>query len=101
MGLFGIKNAFNQGLDDFKRTPNALLVDVRTPQEYAAGHVPGSVNLPVERIDTISWGTDRPLFVYCLSGARSGRACAWLKGRGYRAVNIGGISSYRGEVERN
>ena len=79
-----------------------LLVDVREPDEYAQGHVPGSVNLPLSRIrsaEDVLTDYDAPLFVYCLSGGRSGQAVSTLTRMGYTAVtNIGGISSYHGEV---
>lgn len=41
------------------------------------------------------------LFVYCLSGARAGRAVAFLQKTGYEAVNIGGISNYKGTLVRD
>lgn len=50
---------------------------------------PGSVNLPLDRIETIAIAPSRPLFVYCRSGARSAQACSILKRRGYDARNIG------------
>lgn len=61
---------------------------------------PGSVNLPLDRIETIAIAPSRPLFVYCRSGARSAQACSILKRRGYDARNIGGVLGYRGRLER-
>lgn len=90
---------FQEGLDQAKATPGAILLDVRTPDEYAAGHIPGSVNFPLERIQTYD-GSD-PVFAYCRSGARSARACAQLIQMGYTAVNLGGIIDYRGELEKS
>lgn len=94
----------NRGLEQFRETPGALLLDVREEYEYAAGHLPGSRSLPLSRIREIgTLAPDRtaPLFLYCLSGARSGQAAALLRGMGYGSVtNIGGISGYRGETER-
>ena len=49
----------NQGVAEFVNTPNSLLLDVRSEDEYAAGHIPGSVNLPMQRLLT-SLG-----FVHC------------------------------------
>lgn len=97
---FGKRVNLEEGLEKAKNTPNSVILDVRTEQEYRSGHVPGSKNIPLDRIDTISIPKDRPLFVYCLSGARSGNACSALKRQGYNATNIGGISGYKGEVER-
>jgi len=63
----------------------AVVVDVRTPQEFAAGHVPGAINLPVEAI--ASWADqvpkDKPVYLYCRSGNRSRQAAEYLKKKGY------------------
>jgi len=79
------------------------VIDVRTPDEYRAGHIPGSRNIPLNRIDEIEEVVpdhDAKLFVYCLSGARSASACAVLARMGYtNVVNIGGIANWRGEIE--
>ena len=73
--LFGNRPSFQEGLEKCRATPNAVLLDVRTREEYASGHVPGSVNLPLDQISQIEKtgaGKESPLFVYCHSGARSG-----------------------------
>lgn len=95
--LFG-KN-INSEIEKVKEIEGAVLLDVRTKEEYAQGHVPGSINIPLNRLakEKIPRG---PLFVYCLSGARSSQACNYLKKQGYEAENIGGISGYKGRVER-
>ena len=91
----------DQGVKEAGETAGAVLLDVRTREEYADGHVPGSVNIPLNQLETISYGKDTPLYVYCRSGARSGRAVQVLKKSGYeKAVNIGGIMDYHGAVER-
>jgi len=89
----------NDGVSAFRKTPDAVLLDVRTPEEYAEGHIPGSKNLPLNRLPALSAKKDTPLFVYCYSGARSRRACAWLKQNGYMTTDIGGIMNYRGAME--
>ena len=105
MGFFSFLRGpdIHAGLAQFEATPGAVLLDVRTPQEYAQGHIPGSRNLPLQELDGIGQAVpDRatPLFVYCLSGARSRQAAAMLGRMGYTGVtNIGGISGYRGEWE--
>ena len=101
-GLFGGAD-INAGVKECKETPGALLLDVRTEEEYAAGHIAGSVNLPLGTLDGITdlAGEETPLFVYCRSGARSGSAVAALKRMGYTgARNIGGIVSWRGPVTK-
>ena len=106
MGFFDFLKSpdINQGLQQYVDTPGALLVDVREPEEYAQGRIPGSVNVPLSCLSAIvDAASDKstPLFVYCLSGGRSGQAVAGLSRMGYGAVtNIGGISGYHGEVER-
>ena len=94
----------NQGVEEYKNTPGAFLIDVRSPQEYASGHVPGSENIPVQafrEIEELVENKETPLFVYCLSGSRSGRVVRAFQTLGYTNVkNIGGVSAYRGELER-
>lgn len=91
-----------QGLAEYKTVPGALLLDVRTPEEYRGGHLPGSQNVPLSSLDKVrrvAENKSTPLFVYCHSGARSRQAAAILGGMGYTQVkNIGGIAGYRGEV---
>ena len=94
----------NKGVAKLRDTEGAVLVDVRTPQEYREGHIPGSKNVPLQQLDKIGSVTDNkdaPMFVYCYSGARSRQAVAVLRHMGYANVNnIGGIAAYRGKVER-
>ena len=90
----------DEGVRLCRSTPNAVLLDVRTPEEYAAGHIPGSVNHPLERMQTYDGDVSMPIFAYCHSGARSARAVALLRELDYEAVNLGGIIHYRGELER-
>ena len=94
----------NVGVDEFRNTPNAVLIDVRTKEEYKDGHIEGSINIPLQNIysvQTVITDLDKPIFVHCLSGGRSAQATSVLKSMGYRNVeNIGGISSFRGEIVR-
>ena len=93
----------NAGVVEYRNNPGALLVDVRGADEYRQGHIPGSVNLPLPSLSgrkSIGVGKDSPVYVYCLSGARSSQAAAILQRMGYNNVkNIGGIAGYKGEVE--
>ena len=94
----------NQGVKEYQNTSGAVLLDVRTPEEYRSGHIPGSRNLPLQTIDRISAvveNKDTSLYVYCQSGTRSRQAAGMLKQMGYTNVNnIGGIAAYAGKVER-
>ena len=106
MGFFDFLKQpdINQGVEQYKTTSGAILLDVRTPQEYSEGHIPESRNIPLQNIDKtaeIVDNKDTPLFVHCLSGGRSRQAATVLKQMGYTNVtNIGGIADYRGKVER-
>ncbi len=106
MGLFSFLRSpeIDQGVRDCLDTPGALLLDVREADEYRAGHIPGSLNLPLSLLPLrcAELGEkDRALFVYCLSGARSAQAVRYLQDQGFvNAKNIGGISAYSGKVER-
>jgi len=94
----------NRGIEEYENTEGAVLLDVRSPQEYQAGHIPGSINIPLPDIDEIHFAAedmDTPLFVYCHSGARSRQAVHLLEFKGYSKVkNIGGIVTYSGKLAR-
>lgn len=75
----------------------ALLLDVRTTDEYAAQHVPGAKNIPVDQLAARLGDlgpTSRPIVVYCRSGARSARAAGILRQAGYDVHDIGGIHGW-------
>ena len=105
MGIFDFfkQPDINQGVQEYKNTAGAVLLDVRTPQEYREGHIPGSQNVPLQQLDKVEEVTenkDTVLYVYCHSGARSRQAVSLLKHMGYTNVhNIGGIAAYSGKVE--
>jgi rhodanese-related sulfurtransferase len=76
----------------------AVLLDVRSPQEFAASHLPQAVNLPVdqlrERMDEVRQ-FDRPLVVYCASGMRSNRAAGILRSAEVQDVHdLGSLSRW-------
>ena len=91
-------------VEELKKIPNAVLLDVRTEDEYKSGHIPGGINIPVEKIadiEKIVQDRGTPVFVYCLRGTRSRRAAGILRSLGYTNVkSIGGIASYKGEIEK-
>ena len=90
----------NKKLEEFRNTPGAVLVDVREADEFRSGHIPGAINQPLSTISRIEIPRDKTLFVYCLRGSRSKRAVGILKRMGYSASSIGGITAYKGEIER-
>ena len=101
MGLFNHKD-INSGVNEWRNTKGAILLDVRTADEYSEYHIDGSMNIPLgnlESIVQIITNKATPLYVHCLSGGRSARAAAFLKSKGYTDVHdIGGISAYKGET---
>ena len=105
MGIFDFfkQPDINQGVQEYKNAAGAVLLDVRSPQEYREGDIPGSQNMPLQQLDKVEEVTenkDTVLYVYCRSGARSRQAVSLLKHMGYTNVhNIGGIAAYSGKVE--
>ncbi len=73
---------------------------MRDPEEFASGHIPGAVNLPLSALGSIPVQRDTPLYLYCLRGTRSLRAAGILRRAGYTNVrSIGGIRDWHGETE--
>lgn len=72
MGFFDFfkQTNINQGIEEYKRTAGAVLLDVRTPKEYQEGHIPESKNVPLQRMGYS------------------------------KVNNIGGIAAYSGKVEK-
>jgi rhodanese-related sulfurtransferase len=73
------QSQFGNNADDF------LLIDVRTPEEFASGHLAGAVNIPVDQLEArlSEVSDDRPIVVYCRSGNRSHTASLILEDAGY------------------
>ena len=74
-----------------KISEGATIVDVRTSDEFRSGHVAGSINIPLDRIQDQmkKINTDKPVITCCRSGARSGMAADMLKAQGYEVYNGG------------
>ena len=71
---------------------SGVLVDVREPEEYVAGHVPGAVPIPMSQLATRMGEIDKtsPVFVICASGNRSSAMTDLLRGAGFDAVSVAG-----------
>ncbi len=88
-----LKKLFGPGTD-FKalKENGAIIIDVRTPQEYDHGHIQGSKNIPFDKIQrevkTIK-SFNKPIITVCKSGARSGMAKSILKSAGVEVYNGG------------
>ena len=80
-------------LKELVKDPSTIIVDVRSPMEFAMEHIPNAINIPVEQI---AYKTDefkrfkKPVVVYCRSGARSGMALGILQQNGIANVYNGG-----------
>jgi rhodanese-related sulfurtransferase len=70
----------------------ARLVDVRNPDEYEAGHVPGAVSVPLSTVpeNLAAFSGEGPVHVICKVGGRSMSACAYLIDHGLDVVNVAG-----------
>ncbi len=86
----------------FLASQGVRLVDVRTPVEYAGGHIEGAENVPVDDVPAASAGWDKtiPIAVYCQSGSRSLNAAQYLTAQGFTHVyNLGaGVATWDGEL---
>ncbi len=68
-----------------------VLIDVRSPAEFAAGHIPGAINIPVDQVEARIGEIDKlrgkgEIVLYCRSGRRAGVAAGVLESRGYRGL---------------
>lgn len=81
-----------------------VLIDVRTPEEVAAGRLPGARHIPMDEVEARmnEIPKDRDVLVYCAGGGRSAAVCEALSERGWeRLLNLdGGIGAWNGPVER-
>ena len=96
-----IENAEAQNL--IETGADYYVLDVRTPAEYAEGHIPNVLHIDVqspafpEKVAELA--KDKPYLVYCRSGARSAAASKYMTSLGYDATNVkGGILAWKGEV---
>ena len=97
--------SMNEAVKMMKNEKNYIILDVRRPDEYAEGHIPGAINVPNEDIGTaeIPELPDKAqlILVYCRSGRRSKEASEKLVKLGYtNVVEFGGILDWKGEIER-
>ena len=96
--------SMDEAITQMAEEDNFILLDVRTPEEFAGGHIPGAINVPNEIIGendiTELPDKDQRIYVYCRSGNRSKQAAAKLVNLGYtNVVEIGGIIDHHGETE--
>ena len=70
--------------------PGAMLLDVRDADEWAAGHAPAAVHIPLNSLQADDLPTDRRIYCICRSGGRSGAAVGAMVRAGFDAVNVAG-----------
>lgn len=103
-GCNGNDNIISVSAPEFEKeikTDSVKLLDVRTPQEYAEGHIDGALNINVQsddfqRMAVKELSKDSTILVYCRSGRRSMDAAEILTKLGYKVINLkGGIIEWR------
>ncbi|MGC4069449.1 MAG: rhodanese-like domain-containing protein [Polyangiaceae bacterium] len=102
MGLFDFLGASANGSRSVEAkelvAKGALLLDVRTREEFASGHVPGAKNIPVQELGARLGElkeTKQPVVVYCRSGGRSASAASVLRQAGYTVCDLGAMSNWQ------
>ncbi|MCC7050461.1 MAG: rhodanese-like domain-containing protein [Bacteroidia bacterium] len=102
--MFGLLKKLFPPAVDFKQliANGAVIVDVRSPGEYASGHIKNSKNIPVERIasqaDQLK-KSGKPVITVCKSGMRSGMASSTLKSKGIESYNGGPWNSLQNKIQ--
>lgn len=95
-----------QAQERMRNTSGVVVLDVRRPDEFALGHVPGAINVPLAdielgRLPACMADKNAPYLIYCRSGVRSVTAAKLLEQDGYtRLANFGGILDWPYDIER-
>ena len=97
--------SMDEAVKMMKDEKNYIILDVRRPDEYAEGHIPGAINVPNEEIGNAETpelpDKSQLILVYCRSGRRSKDASEKLVKLGYtNIVEFGGILDWKGEIEK-
>jgi len=86
---------------DLGKKGKLLVIDVRGPEDYAAGHVPGAINIPIEqlqkRLEEMKVPKDTTIVTVCERGGRSSRAVVKLRKLGYKTSSFCRLESWRKE----
>lgn len=82
-------------VDNKKKYPDTVIIDVRTREEFLLKHIEGSLHIPLDEIESIDVPKDKKIILYCQSGNRSGKAGLILLEMGYKDVyNMIGGTNY-------
>ncbi len=100
------KNQITNGeLEQRLEENTTVILDVRETEEYAQGHIPGSVLIPLGQLDNRcdELNKDQEIFVICKSGGRSNQACLILQENGFEEVFnvLPGMSGWTGPIDSN
>jgi rhodanese-related sulfurtransferase len=78
----------------------AIIIDVRTPSEYKGGHIKGSINIPLQNLESNLSKIKKanPVITCCASGMRSASAKGMLKSKGFEAYNGGSWSVLKNKI---
>lgn len=99
-----VENVSSDQLIKLAAAGDVRVIDVRTPGEYEAGHIPGALNLPVDQLEgsIASFDPSEPVAVYCATGSRSAVAVETLTQSGFQKIYHfnEGMVAWTGEVER-
>ena len=88
-------------LEKARQTQGAMIIDVRVAAEWAAGHIPGAVHMPLAQLAALDVDKNMPLFLYSRSGQQSVSGCKSLEKLGFTNVtNLGGVVDYKGPMEK-
>lgn len=102
MGLFDLfarRPALSEGLEQYRNTSGAVLLDVRTPEEYRDGHLPGAKNLPPGPAGYHRRACREPTVCLLPQRGAERQAKARLARAGYSVTDLGGLLGYRGPLE--
>lgn len=97
----GFQMITDKELSSYILQSSTLIVDLRNPEDYRAGHIPGAVNIPFDALETQLYRLDyyKQILLYCDRGNVSLLAARNLSKKGYPVIDIsGGIHSYTGEI---
>ena len=91
--------------DQLKNDANAIVLDVRTEEEFNEGFIPGAINIDIYKGQGFIYAIEeldksKNYYVYCRSGGRSGQACSIMNQLGFdNSFNLlGGIMNWEGEI---
>ncbi|MBR1815181.1 MAG: rhodanese-like domain-containing protein [Lachnospiraceae bacterium] len=93
-----IRNIINEAVNN-----EGIIVDIREKEDFAKGHIPMAINLPLSDIENGNIGLpkNKIILVYCENGGGSMMAARILANNGYNVINaVGGISNYRGALTK-